>query len=127
MGAMAASIAHEINQPLAAIVANGNASLRLLALVPPNFDEARAALESIVKDGLRAGDIIGGIRAIFRRDEEKRVPLDINELIREVLRLMQGEIQNERISVRAELGNNLPSVFSLTESESRSRRMVRFR
>jgi signal transduction histidine kinase len=111
MGTMTASIAHEINQPLAAIVANGNASLRLLALAPPNFDEARAALDSIVKDGLRAGDIIAGIRAIFRRDEEKRVPLDINELIREVLRLMQGEFQNERISVRAELGNDLPSVL----------------
>lgn len=111
MGAMAASIAHEINQPLAAIVANGNASLRLLALAPPNLDEARAALDSIVKDGLRAGDIIGGIRAIFRKGDKERAPLDINELIREVLRLIHGEIQNERVSVRTELGNDLPNIW----------------
>ena len=72
MGRMAASMAHEINQPLAAIVANGNAGLRWLARTPPNFDEARGALDQIVKDGHRASDIIGGIRAIFRKGEERR-------------------------------------------------------
>ena len=70
MGQMAASIAHEINQPLAAIVANGNAGLRWLAHATPNLDEARAALNRIVKDGHRAGDIIGSIRAIFRKGDD---------------------------------------------------------
>src|SRR5262249_22990536 len=64
MGRMTASMAHEINQPLGAIVANGNAGLRWLARTPPNFDEAREALDQIVKDGHRASDVIDGIRAI---------------------------------------------------------------
>ena len=111
MGRMAASIAHEINQPLGAIVASGNASLRWLARTPPNFDEARLALDQIVKDGHRASDIIKGIRAIFRTGEERRAPLDVNKLIGEVLRLTHGEIQNEQVSVRTELINDLPTVM----------------
>jgi signal transduction histidine kinase len=110
MGRLTASMAHEINQPLAAIVANGNAGLRWLARTPPNFDEAREALDQIVKDGHRASDTIEGIRAIFRRGEERRAPVDVNELIGEVLLLTRAEIQNERISVRTELLNDLPNV-----------------
>jgi C4-dicarboxylate-specific signal transduction histidine kinase len=111
MGRLAASMAHEINQPLAAIVASGNAGLRWLARTPPNFDEARDALDQIVKDGHRASDTIEGIRAIFRKGEERRAPLDVNELIGEVLRLTQGEIQDGRVSVRTELINDLPKVM----------------
>ena len=111
MGRMAASMAHEINQPLGAIVANGNAGLRWLGRTPPNFDEARGALDQIVKDGHRASDIIGGIRAIFRKREERRAPLNVNELIGEVLRLTRAEIQSERISVRTELLNDLPDIM----------------
>jgi C4-dicarboxylate-specific signal transduction histidine kinase len=110
MGRLAASIAHEINQPLGAIVANGNAGLRWLAHTPPNFDEAREAVDQIVKDGHRASDVIEGIRAVFKKGEERRDPLDVNELIGEVLRLTRAEIQNERISVRTELLNDLPNV-----------------
>lgn len=111
MGRMAASMAHEIKQPLGAIVANGNAGLRWLARTPPNFDEARGALDQIVKDGHRASDIIEGIRAIFRKREERRAPLNVNELIGEVLRLTRAEIQSERISVRTELLNDLPDIM----------------
>ena len=111
MGRMAASMAHEINQPLGAIVANGNAGLRWLARTPPNFDEARGALDQIVNDGHRASDIITGIRAIFRKREERRAPLNVNELIGEVLRLTRAEIQSERISVRTELLNDLPDIM----------------
>jgi C4-dicarboxylate-specific signal transduction histidine kinase len=111
MGRMTASMAHEINQPLGAIVANGNAGLRWLARTPPNFDEAREALDQIVKDGHRASDVINGIRAIFRKGEEQRAPLDVNELIRDVLRLTRAEIQNEQISVRTELLSDLPNVM----------------
>jgi C4-dicarboxylate-specific signal transduction histidine kinase len=110
MGRLAASMAHEINQPLAAIVASGNAGLRWLGRTPPNFDEAREALDQIVKDGHRASDTIEGIRAIFRKGEERRAPLDVNELVGEVLRLTRTEIQNERVSVRTELINDLPKV-----------------
>src|SRR5262249_41632363 len=95
MGRMTASMAHEINQPLGAIV-NGNAGLRWLARTPPNFDETRVALDQIVKDGHRASDTIEGIRAIFRKGEERRAPLDVNEIIGEVLLLTRAEIQNER-------------------------------
>jgi signal transduction histidine kinase len=110
MGRLAASMAHEINQPLGAIVANGNAGLRWLAHTPPNNDEARVALDQIVKEGHRASDIIEGIRAIFRKGEERQAPLDVNALIGEVLRLTRGEIRNGRISVRTELLNDLPNV-----------------
>src|SRR5262245_38420079 len=110
MGRMTASMAHEINQPLGAIVANGNAGLRWLARTPPNFDEAREALDQIVKDGHRASDTIEGIRAIFRKGEERRSPLDVNERIGEALRLLRPETQNEQISVRTELPNALPNV-----------------
>ena len=111
MGRLAASMAHEINQPLAAIVANGNAGLRWLAHTPPNFDEAREALDQIVKDGHRASDTIEGIRAIFKKDEEQRAALDVNKLVGEVLRLTRNEIQNGRVSVRTELINDLPKVM----------------
>jgi signal transduction histidine kinase len=112
MGQMAASIAHEINQPLAAIVTNGNAGLRWLANAAPNLVEARAALERIVEDGHRANDVIGSIRELFRKDEHGKVPLDVNELIREVLRLIHGELWKERIEVRTELINELPKVLA---------------
>jgi signal transduction histidine kinase len=112
MGQVAASIAHEINQPLAAIVANGNAGLRWLAAATPNLDEARAALKRMVKDGHRAGDVIASIRSIFRKGDDGKVPLDVNELIREVLGLVQRELSNGRISVRTELFDGLPKVMA---------------
>ena len=111
MGQVSASIAHEINQPIAAIVANGDASLLFLAHTPPNLDEVRDGLNCIVKDGHRADDIIGSIRAIFRKGDEQRAPLDVNELVREVLTLMQGEIEIGRVSVQTELISELPKVL----------------
>ena len=111
MGQVSASIAHEINQPIGAIVANGDASLLSLAHTPPDLDEVRDCLNCIVKDGLRAGDIIGSIRAIFRKGDEQRAPLDINELVREVLTLMQGEIETGQVSVQTELVSELPKVL----------------
>jgi C4-dicarboxylate-specific signal transduction histidine kinase len=112
MGQIAASIAHEINQPLAAIVANGNAGLLWLAHATPNLEEARTSLNLMVKDGRRASDIIGSIRAVFTKDDDRKIPLDVNELIREVLGLLRGELQNNRISFRIELFNELPAVLA---------------
>ena len=91
MGQMAASIAHEINQPLAGVVNNANAGLRWLTNRPPNIDEVRAALRRIVNDGERGSGIIESIRAMLKKDDRRRVKLDLNELIREVMRLTQGQ------------------------------------
>ena len=88
IGAMTASIAHEINQPLAAIVANGNAGLRWLARKDPNFDEVQKALQRIVDDGRRAADVITSIRAMFSKDTHETLPLRVNGLVREVLTIV---------------------------------------
>jgi PAS domain S-box-containing protein len=110
MGGMAASIAHEINQPLAAIVTNGSAGLRWLACATPDLDEARAALKRIVDDGRRAGEVIGGIRSMFTKDNQIGAPQDVNELVREVLALIHDEIQSRQVSMRIELAEALPQV-----------------
>ena len=110
MGEMAASIAHEINQPLAGVVNNANAGLRWLNNRPPNIDEVGAALRRIVNDGERGSGIIESIRAMLKKDDRKRVKLDLNELIRDVLRLSQGQFQSHGVSIRSELADDLPTV-----------------
>jgi hypothetical protein len=107
---VAASIAHEINQPLAAIVTSGSAGLRWLARSTPDLDEARAALEYIVEAGHHASEVIDGIRAMFKKDWQVEAPLDVNQLIREVFALLQGEIRNQQVSIRIELAEELPPV-----------------
>ena len=110
MGEMAASIAHEINQPLAGVVNNANAGLRWLNNRPPNIDEVGAALRRIVNDGERGSGIIESIRAMLKKDDRKRVKLDLNELIRDALSLSQGQFQSHGVSIRSELADNLPTV-----------------
>ena len=112
MGQMAASIAHEINQPLAAIATNGSAGLRWLANATPNVDEARAALTRIVNDSHRAGQVIGSIRAMSEKGSQQKAWLDINEVISEVLALVDGELKSKRVSVCTELFDGLPQVFA---------------
>jgi len=109
---MVASIAHEINQPLASISAGGNASLRWLARTPPNLDEVQSALKRIVSDSHRASEVIGGIRAMFKSDSQEKVPLEINPLIGEVLTLVHGELQRQRVAVQTELAHGLPKVLA---------------
>jgi signal transduction histidine kinase len=111
VGAMTASIAHEINQPLAAIVTNSNAALRWLASQEPDFEEARAALRRIVRDGHRASEIIGGIRAMFKKDHGERTRLNINELARDVLLLAHASLESHQVSVRSDLREDVPDVF----------------
>ena len=103
MGRMAASIAHELNQPLAAIVTNGNASLRFLAKSPPDLDEVRAALKCVVSDGHRASQVIGTIRSMFQKDGQKKAPVKVNQLVQEVLGLLEGDLRNQQVSLRIEL------------------------
>ncbi|HEY1472553.1 MAG TPA: PAS domain S-box protein [Pseudolabrys sp.] len=110
MGAMTGSIAHEINQPLSAIVANADAGLLLLGGATPNVDEARTALQEIVEDGHRAGEIIKAIRAMFKTDAETLVSVDLNELMHEVLVLALGDHRVWPVEVHTELDENLPPV-----------------
>jgi len=110
MGVTAASIAHEITQPLAAITANGSAALRWLSGTTPKLDEACAALKEIIADGHRTGEVIKSIRSLFKMDAQAKARQDVNELIREVLALVRGEVENHRVSVRTELFDGLPQV-----------------
>jgi PAS domain S-box-containing protein len=111
-GAMTASIAHEINQPLAAMVANANAAQRWLANATPDLDEVRAALKRIGSDGHRAAELVQGIRAMFRNDGQKRVLVDVNQLVREVLALVQGGLLERRVSVYTDLSADIPQVMA---------------
>jgi PAS domain S-box-containing protein len=111
MGEMAASIAHEIKQPLAAIAANGNAGLRWLASdATPNIERARAILKHIVNDTHRASEVIDGIRSMFKNEGQAKTLQDLNELIREALTLVRVEVENQRVSICAELSAELPRV-----------------
>jgi signal transduction histidine kinase len=108
MEALSASIAHEVNQPLASIVTNADAGLRWLGRKSPDLEETRAALTRIVSDGHRAGKVIEGIRTMFKKSGQERVPLNLNQLIGDVLRRSQREAQLGRVSVEAELDEQLP-------------------
>ncbi|NLS03390.1 PAS domain S-box protein [Rhizobium sp. P32RR-XVIII] len=110
MGALTSSIAHEVNQPLGAIVTNANAALRWLAGRPPDIDEARATLGRIVRDGHRAADVIGGVRALLKKTAVVAAPLDLNKLIQDTATLVQGELRRHRILLRTELAPDLPPV-----------------
>jgi signal transduction histidine kinase len=110
-GELTAAIAHEVNQPLAAMVANANAGLRWLANKVPDLDEARTAMNRIVSAGHRASEVIGSIRAIFRNDGQERTTVDLNDVIQDVLGLVGGELQAQGILVHIELTRLLPSVL----------------
>src|SRR5258705_413833 len=110
MGELAASIAHEVNQPLAAIVTNGNACLRWLAGESPNLDEARQTAKRIIRDGNRAGDVIGRIRNLLRKTDTEKQLLDMNEIIREVVALAEGEVRSNGVALRTELADDLPPI-----------------
>ena len=110
LGEMTASIAHEVNQPIAATVTNAHAGLRWLGARPPDLEEARQALGRIVRDGSRAGEVIDRIRALVRKVPPRRDRLDINEAIREVIALTQTEVQQNRVRLQRRLADDLPLV-----------------
>ena len=111
MAELTASLAHEVNQPISAAVTNAHACLRWLAGDTPNLEEARAAAMRIVKDGTRAAEIIGRIRLHFEKGTPQRELLDVNEVIREMILLLRGELAGYSISVRPELAADLPQVM----------------
>jgi PAS domain S-box-containing protein len=110
LGEMTASIAHEVNQPIAATVTNAHAGLRWLGAKPPDLEEAGQALGRIVRDGSRAGEVIDRIRALVKKVPPRRDRLDINEAIREVIALTQTEVQQNRVRLQTRLGGDLPLV-----------------
>jgi PAS domain S-box-containing protein len=104
LGELTASIAHEVNQPLAAIVANAEACLRWLDRGTPNMDAARRSVEWVINDGNRAAEVIGRVRALAAKTSTDKSELDINEVINEVRTLMRRELSDHRVSLRMELG-----------------------
>jgi len=109
---MAASMAHEIKQPLATIALGCSAGLRWLAKQPPDLEEVRADLDRIGAASDRASQVIEGIRSIFKNDSRKKALLDVNEVIREVIALLRSELQNRQIAVQDELSQELPPVLA---------------
>jgi len=107
---LSASIAHEINQPLQAIVAHGHASLRWLDAAPPNIEKAIRTAQRVVRDGNAAAEVVSRIRALFKHAAPAMVDLDINNLILQVGTLMADEIQGNGISLETELGEDLPRI-----------------
>jgi len=110
MGELAASLAHELNQPLGSIVMSGDACLRWLSAKPPNLDEVREAVEAIIRDGTRASAVLVRTRGLLRRGERLRERLDINDVIREVVALSDNELRRNRVSLRTDLPGNLPPI-----------------
>jgi PAS domain S-box-containing protein len=111
MGELAASIAHEVNQPLAAVALNANACLRWLARESPDLDEAREAARRVIRDGNRANEVITRLRALVQKTETQKTRLDINEAIEEVVLLTQNEAARKGVRLRLELTADLPPVF----------------
>jgi signal transduction histidine kinase len=110
LGALTASIAHEVNQPLSGIITNANTCLRMLAADPPNIDGARETARRAIRDGNRASDVITRLRALFTKQGTASEALDLNEAAREVIALSLSELQRGRVILRAELTENLPPV-----------------
>ena len=110
MGELTASIAHEVNQPLAGVVSNASAGLRWLAGDPPNLEEVREGLRRIVRDGKRAGEVIARIRALTRKSAPAREKLDLNQIIGEVLALVTDEARKTNVTIHVHFADGLSPV-----------------
>jgi C4-dicarboxylate-specific signal transduction histidine kinase len=110
LGALTASIAHEVNQPLSGIITNASTCLRMLAADPPNVDGARETARRTIRDGHRASDVITRLRALFAKQDTTAESMDLNEATREVVALSLSELQRSRVILREELAEDLPPV-----------------
>jgi PAS domain S-box-containing protein len=110
VGELTASIAHEVNQPIAGVVTNAEAALRWLRAEPPNLDKVREVLGHIVKDGMRAGDVIYRIRALIKKAPPRMARVDVNEAVLDVITLTQSELLRHRVSLQTELATGLPLI-----------------
>jgi PAS domain S-box-containing protein len=111
LGELTASIAHEVNQPLAAVVANAEACLGWLDRETPDLNAARRSVEWVIDDGIRASEVVRRVRALANKTDTEKVPLDINDVVREVVTLMQRELISHRISLRTELAPATPKIL----------------
>jgi C4-dicarboxylate-specific signal transduction histidine kinase len=111
MGELTASLAHEVNQPIAAAVTDANTCLRWLARDQPNLEEARQAASRVIKDATRAAQIINRIRSVFKKSTAERTLVDVNEVIHEMIMLLRSEATRYSVSVRTELAADLPQVM----------------
>jgi PAS domain S-box-containing protein len=111
MGQLTASIAHEVNQPIAAAVTNAAAGLRWLAAQPPDLEEVRDAFDHIIKAGNQASEVIGRIRDLIKKVPARKASLDINEAILETIALTRSEMERHRTLLQTELANNLPRIW----------------
>jgi PAS domain S-box-containing protein len=112
IGELSASIAHEVNQPLSAIITNGHACERFLAFSPPDLDEVKDAVGEIVRDGRRASEVLRRIRSMSKNAEPERGQVDVNHAITEVLALTRDELTRHRVSVETDLHTTLPTVMA---------------
>src|SRR5438128_797171 len=112
MGELTASLAHEVNQPIAAAVTDANTCLRWLTRDQPDVEEARAAATRVVKDSTRAAEIISRTRLLFKKGAPLWELVDVNEIIRDIVALMRSEVTQHSISVRTEFAENLPKVMA---------------
>ena len=112
LGELTASIAHEVNQPLAGVVSSGNACLRWLGNEPPNMEKARQALDRIVKDANRASEVVGRVRGLAKRAVPQKDWLNINETVQEIVVLTRVEVEQNQISLRTQLEHDLPPVWA---------------
>jgi len=110
LGALTASIAHEVNQPLSGIITNASTCVKMLDADPPNVDGARETAKRTIRDGRRAGDVITRLRALFSRKEATTELVDLNEATREVIALSRAELERNRVVTRTELADKLPLV-----------------
>jgi PAS domain S-box-containing protein len=110
LGALTASIAHEVNQPLSGIITNASTCVRMLAADPPDLDGARETARRTIRDGNRASDVITRLRALFGKEDAASEAVDLNEAAREVMALSASELQRNRMSLRLELADDLPPV-----------------
>jgi signal transduction histidine kinase len=113
MGELAATIAHEVNQPLAGIVLNGNACLRWLAGVEsgsPNLEEARQAVERVIREGKRAGDVVLRLRNFFKASGGEKAPINLNEVVEGIVPLVRYELERNRVLLRTDLSKQLPII-----------------
>jgi C4-dicarboxylate-specific signal transduction histidine kinase len=110
-GELSASIAHEITQPLAAIMSNGKAGLHWLAKATPDLDQVRASFEAVIAATHHAGNVIQAIRSMFKKSDEERVAVNPNQLIHEVLELLRVNLRRRRISVETRLSADLPEIM----------------
>jgi signal transduction histidine kinase len=110
LGALTASIAHEVNQPLSGIITNASTCLRMLATDPPNVDGALETARRTIRDGLRASDVISRLRALFAKKSVTTESMDLNQAAEEVIALARSELQRKRVILRPELAVDLPPV-----------------